>query len=31
MSSVDSARSDYQAFGQGDLATLGESFAEDAV
>jgi uncharacterized protein len=31
MSNVDSARSDYQAFGRGDLATLGESFAEDAV
>ncbi|MBK5220593.1 MAG: nuclear transport factor 2 family protein [Thermoleophilia bacterium] len=31
MSNVDSARSAYQAFGQGDLATLQESFAENAV
>jgi len=31
MSNVDLARSAYQAFGQGDLATLQEMFAEDAV
>jgi ketosteroid isomerase-like protein len=31
MSNVDNARAAYQAFGQGDLATLGELFAEDAV
>src|SRR5215218_5810537 len=31
MSNVDSARSAYQAFGQGDLATLQEEFAENAV
>jgi ketosteroid isomerase-like protein len=31
MSNVDLARSAYQAFGNGDLATLKELFAEDAV
>ena len=31
MSNVDNARAAYQAFGQGDLATLGELFADDAV
>jgi ketosteroid isomerase-like protein len=31
MSNVDNARAAYQAFGQGDLATLGDLFAEDAV
>lgn len=31
MSNVDSARSAYEAFGRGDLATLQEDFAEDAV
>jgi uncharacterized protein len=31
MSNVDTARSAYEAFGNGDLATLQESFAEDAV
>ena len=31
MSNVDSARAAYQAFSQGDLATLQEDFAEDAV
>jgi len=31
MSNVDTARSAYEAFGRGDLATLQESFAEDAV
>jgi uncharacterized protein len=31
MSNVDNARAAYQAFGQGDLATLGELFAENAV
>jgi ketosteroid isomerase-like protein len=31
MSNVDNARAAYQAFGQGDLATLKELFAENAV
>lgn len=31
MSNVDSARSDYQAFARGDLATLGESSTENAI
>jgi ketosteroid isomerase-like protein len=31
MSNLDSARSAYDAFERGDLAVLGESFAEDAV
>lgn len=31
MSNVDTARSAYDAFGKGDLATLQENFAEDAV
>jgi len=31
MSNVDTARSAYEAFGRGDLATLQESFADDAV
>jgi len=31
MSNVDSARSAYDAFGRGDLATLQENFDEDAV
>ncbi len=31
MSNVDTTKSDYEAFGRGDLATLGESFADDAV
>jgi len=31
MSNVDTARSAYEAFGRGDLETLGEQFAEDAV
>jgi ketosteroid isomerase-like protein len=31
MSNVDTARSAYEAFGRGDLSTLQESFAEDAV
>ena len=31
MSNVDTARSAYDAFAQGDLATLQEDFAEDAV
>jgi uncharacterized protein len=31
MSNVDNARAAYQAFGRGDLATLGELFADDAV
>jgi ketosteroid isomerase-like protein len=31
MSNIDTARSAYDAFGSGDLATLQESFAEDAV
>jgi uncharacterized protein len=31
MSNVDTARSAYEAFGRGDLNTLGEQFAEDAV
>jgi ketosteroid isomerase-like protein len=31
MSNVDTARSAYEAFGRGDLATLQDSFAEDAV
>jgi uncharacterized protein len=31
MSNIDTARAAYQAFGQGDLATLQENFAEDAV
>jgi ketosteroid isomerase-like protein len=31
MSNVDTARSAYEAFGRGDLASLQESFAEDAV
>jgi ketosteroid isomerase-like protein len=31
MSNIDTARSAYQAFGSGDLATLQDSFAEDAV
>jgi ketosteroid isomerase-like protein len=31
MSNIDSAKSAYDAFGRGDLATLKESFAEDAV
>jgi len=31
MSNVDTARTAYVAFGQGDLATVQQSFAEDAV
>jgi ketosteroid isomerase-like protein len=31
MSNVDTARSAYEAFGKGDLETLKEGFAEDAV
>jgi ketosteroid isomerase-like protein len=31
MSNVDTARSAYEAFGRGDLASLQESFAEDGV
>ena len=31
MSNVDTARSAYEAFGRGDLETLREQFAEDAV
>ena len=31
MSNVDNARSAYEAFGRGDLATLQEDFAEDAI
>jgi ketosteroid isomerase-like protein len=31
MSNVDAARSAYEAFARGDLAALGELFAEDAV
>ena len=31
MSNVDDARAAYEAFGKGDLATLQNSFAEDAV
>jgi uncharacterized protein len=31
MSNVDNAQAAYQAFGKGDLATLGGLFAEDAV
>jgi ketosteroid isomerase-like protein len=31
MSNVDTARAAYEAFGNGDLATLQDSFAEDAV
>ena len=31
MSNVDTARSAYEAFGNGDLAALQDSFAEDAV
>jgi ketosteroid isomerase-like protein len=31
MSNVDTARAAYEAFGKGDLATLQDSFAEDAV
>ena len=31
MSNVDTARSAYEAFGRGDLASLQEDFAEDAV
>jgi len=31
MSNVDDARAAYEAFGKGDLATLQDSFAEDAV
>jgi ketosteroid isomerase-like protein len=31
MSNVDTARSAYEAFGRGDLATLKENMAEDAV
>jgi ketosteroid isomerase-like protein len=31
MSNVDAARSAYEAFGRGDLASLGESFADNAV
>jgi ketosteroid isomerase-like protein len=31
MSNVDNARAAYQAFGEGDLQKLGESFTEDAV
>jgi len=31
MSNVDTARAAYEAFGSGDLATLQEGFAEDAV
>lgn len=31
MSNVDSAKAAYDAFGRGDLGTLKESFAEDAV
>jgi uncharacterized protein len=31
MSNVDNARAAYEAFGRGDLAALGEQFAEDAV
>jgi len=31
MSNVDNARAAYEAFGRGDLATLGDLFAEDAV
>lgn len=31
MSNVDTARSAYEAFGRGDLATLQENFAENAV
>jgi ketosteroid isomerase-like protein len=31
MSNVDTARSNYEAFARGDLATLQDSFAEDAV
>ncbi len=31
MSNLDTARSAYEAFGNGDLATLQEGFAEDAV
>jgi uncharacterized protein len=31
MSNVDSARDAYDAFGRGDLETLSENFAEDAV
>jgi len=31
MSNIDTARSAYEAFGRGDLATLQDDFAEDAV
>ena len=31
MSNIDTARSAYDAFGRGDLETLGDQFAEDAV
>jgi len=31
MSNVDNARAAYEAFGRGDMATLGDLFAEDAV
>jgi ketosteroid isomerase-like protein len=31
MSNIDTARAAYEAFGRGDLETLGEQFAEDAV
>jgi ketosteroid isomerase-like protein len=31
MSNIDTARTAYEAFGRGDLATLQEDFAEDAV